>query len=253
MAFSTEAERPSFINQGLIRATSENKERAKEWIEELDAGGTTNFLAAFESVQSAFVASNLSEKSSNCHKAVLFLTDGVMNSDISEWELYDLIGDIRSDYDPIIFTYSLGTNADTTILKNIACQNNGLWASIPDGKDLARYMSSYYKLFASGLSDAANENFLSWVEPYAYATGGTMGTTVSVPGETLQNYEERSDELAALSNPIFTFVAAFDNSGAAPRFIGVVGVDFTVEAMESAAGSSYAEVLERLVSKSTAK
>jgi len=37
---------------------------------------------------------------------------------------------------------------------------------IPDGVDLASYMSSYYQLFATGLGDDANENFAAWVEPY---------------------------------------------------------------------------------------
>ena len=55
-----------------------------------------------------------------------------------------------------------------------------LWAGIPDGDDLSSYMTGYYKLLAMGLV-TANEGFTAWVEPYAFSTGGGMGTTVSAP------------------------------------------------------------------------
>ncbi len=89
-------------------------------------------------------------------------------------------------------------------------------------------MSSYYKLFALGLGDERNKDFVAWVEPYEFSTGGDMGTTVSAP--------------------------VYDRSVSPPMFIGVAGVDFTVKFMEEIVGGtdSYASVLNILVKKSTA-
>ena len=35
-----------------------------------------------------------------------------------------------------MFTYALGSGAEKTVTKNIACQNRGVFYSIPDGGDL---------------------------------------------------------------------------------------------------------------------
>ncbi len=113
--------------------------------------------------------------------------------------------------------------------KEIACHTGGLWAKIPDGNDLSGYMSSYYKLFALGLGDEANKDFAAWVEPYSFATGGEMGTTVAAP--------------------------VYDRTVTPPMFVGVAAMDFTVEFMKAVVGTttdSYATVLDALVKKSSA-
>ncbi len=78
-----------------------------------------------------------------------------------------------------------------------------------------------------GLGDGANEGFTAWVEPYAFSTGGGMGTTVSAP--------------------------VYDRSASPPMFIGVAGIDYTVDFMQEVAGGSYATVLNALVTQSTAR
>ena len=86
-------------------------------------------------------------------------------------------------------------------------------------------MSSYYKMFAMGMGDNSNENFAAWVEPYEYLTG-VKGTTIGS--------------------------AVFDRSVVPHVFLGVVGVDFTIEEMQSIGGSSYEDVLSALVGRSNA-
>jgi hypothetical protein len=127
-----------------------------------------------------------------------------------------------------IFTYSLSSGADDVLPKEIACHSGGLWAKIPDGEDLSGYMSSYYKLFALGLGDEENKDFVAWVEPYEFATGGEKGTTVSAP--------------------------VYDRSVNPPMFVGVAAMDFTVKFMEEKVGGTdaYASVLNLLVKKSLA-
>lgn len=117
---------------------------------------------------------------------------------------------------------------DYSTVKSIACSTNGIWSKIPDNDDIAKYMSSYYKLFAMGLGDNANKNFVAWVEPYPFATSGDMGTTISAP--------------------------VYDRSVSPNMFIGVIATDFTVEFMKEIVGGSdsYNEVLKALVRRSTA-
>ena len=111
---------------------------------------------------------------------------------------------------PVIFTYSFGAGADDDLPKEIACQNDGIWAKINDREDLAKSMGAYYKYFAYGLGDKANENFVAWVEPYVFSTGVGMGTTASAP--------------------------VFDRTVDPPVLAGVVGMDISFAALERAFG-----------------
>ena len=217
------------LNPGgrLLQATVENKDTMKALVDGLVAGGSTNFYAAFEEAFDLIDASTAYEASSNCHTAILFLTDGVMSDGYTESQVYNLINQRNAAYDATVFTYSLGSGADDVIPKAIACETGGIWAGIPDGDDLSSYMTGYYKLLAMGLGDGANEGFTAWVEPYAFSTGGGMGTTVSAP--------------------------VYDRSASPPMFIGVAGIDFTVDFMLEVAGNSYATVLNALVTQSTAR
>ena len=99
-----------------------------------------------------FDESEREERSTSCHKAILFLTDGENQDDTDD--LLTLIQSRMNSYDvdsrPAIFTYSFGSGADKTVLKHIACENDGVWTTIEDGIYLAHSMSAYYKYFAYG-------------------------------------------------------------------------------------------------------
>ena len=60
-----------------MRAKAENKETVLRALEESSHGGLTNFEAAFDKAYDLFQSSKTTEISSNCHRAVLFLSDGV--------------------------------------------------------------------------------------------------------------------------------------------------------------------------------
>ena len=222
--FSDTAE--TLVFPALMRATAENKETVLRALEESSYGGLTNFEAAFDKAYDLFQSSKTTEISSNCHRAVLFLSDGVPTRGKTGTALYTHIAD-KNIFDATIFSYALGANADTATSKEIACTSGGIYANIPDGGDLIQQMSSYYKLYAILQGGAENMNFTTWVEPYLYSSG-VMGTTVSAP--------------------------VFDRSGNPPLWIGVVGVDFTISELEQAVGGTdrYQAVLEELVAASTA-
>mmetsp|Transcript_46779 Transcript_46779/g.111336 ORF Transcript_46779/g.111336 Transcript_46779/m.111336 type:complete len:540 (-) Transcript_46779:259-1878(-) len=163
----------------LQRATSEAKEKASRDVEGLTAVGGTNFLAAFQTTFSILDQSVVDEASSGCSKAILFLTDGKTNS--PEAEVMGLIESRNRAHQAIIFSYSLGDQADDLMPKRMACENRGVWAAVPHAENLADSMGAYHKLFASGLGGAENAAFTAWVEPYMFASRGWTGTSVSAP------------------------------------------------------------------------
>ena len=177
----------------LIPATSDNKERLTKAINELEPNGLTNFHAAFETAFDALDNTIHNEESIHKRIAVLFMTDGKIKEAGTPEEQIDetnrvitLVNERTERLAAIrrkvtIFTYSLGEDSDRDVVKRIACETGGVWTPVDYYGDLVAEMSSYYKLFALGLGEGENKDFVAWVEPYKFFTRGVMGTTVSVP------------------------------------------------------------------------
>lgn len=234
IGFSTDAYMLDTDNL-LIRATAENKQKYTALIDEMFANGGTYFLPGFEMAFTTFRLSRMQDRSSECHRAILFLSDGELFDD--EKILYTKLQTERAVYTdnnesaPVLFTYSLGSGADDRVLEEIACQNDGIWAKIADGGDLARKMAAYYKYFAYGLGDEVNKNFVAWVEPYTFATGVGMGITASAP--------------------------VFDRTVVPPILAGVVGLDLSLSALERAFGDDLSDttrdtVIQKVIDRSVA-
>ena len=193
IAFSSEAYQLGGTNY-LLEANSANKELLKAEINKLKPDGATNFLAAFTTAFDVIDNTVANEATKKQRIAILFMTDGkigeIMNADGKEEEtkkVIDLVNERTNKLSEIsrdvtIFTYSLGKDADVNVTKNISCRTGGIWTPVDDyDGDLVGEMSSYYKLFALGHGEGANEDAVSWVEPYKFIFRGVMGTTVSVP------------------------------------------------------------------------
>ena len=216
----------------MQRANDENKKRIIGSIDNLGASGGTNYGKGFQLAFKTFKASDAEEKTSGCHKAILFLTDGIMRDDKLQFLrlLREEFLEYNDDDRPKLFTYSFGGESNGSVPKTIACEHGGIWASIGDGGDLAKSMGAYYKYFAYGLSGKDNDEFFAWVSPYSYSTTGELGTTASAP--------------------------VYDRSVDPPVLAGVVGMDFSFAAMERALGDegkkSKNVVLESIVERSIA-
>jgi hypothetical protein len=50
---------------------------------------------------------------------------------------------------------------------------------IVDDRFIVESSKSYHTLFALGLLQNSGKDFVAWVEPYSFATGSILGTTVS--------------------------------------------------------------------------
>jgi len=177
------------------------------------------------------------ELHNNCNSAVLFLTDGEMPdpSDVTEQDVIELVTNrlnatMQSSGKPILFfTYSIGTANENVhkFPKELACSTElGVWSKIDDESKLFESLTSYYRLFALGLG---NKGAVAWVEPYNFATGGVVGTTVSAP--------------------------VYDRNHDPPLFLGVVGMNFPLTAINKALGSESGNrqaAIDRIVKASTA-
>ena len=137
---------------------------------------------------------------------------------------------------PLLFTYSVSEESQVHVFpKQLACQVEfGLWSKIVNDADIVDSLSSYYQLFALGLGTERNRNFASWVQPYQFFTGNALGTTISVP--------------------------VFDRRHPVPLFLGVVGMDFPIAALDAALATDTtadsqavrAESIKRIVESSQA-
>lgn len=204
----------------MFVATDENKAHLLRTIDRLEAKGATNFYDALKLAFDVFDASAAEEFTVNCNSAILFLTDGEMTNPegITEQDVLDLVSNRleRSSNllsKPILlFTYSVSELQNVHALPSkIACSTEyGVWSKVTTDADIVDSLSSYYKLFALGLGSDENEDFVAWVEPYQYSSGGILGTSVSVP--------------------------VYDRSKSPPLFLGVVAVDVSLAALDNALG-----------------
>ena len=153
-----------------------------------------------------------------------------MSAGGTESQVYNLINQRNAAHDATVFTYlgAFGSGANDVVPKAIACETGGIWAGIPDRRRPIFLYDGVLQAAGHGPQRRrTNEGFTAWVEPYAFSTGGGMGTTVSAP--------------------------VYDRSASPPMFIGVAGIDFTVDFMQEVAGDSYEAVLGALVTQSTAR
>ena len=221
----------------MLTANAENKAILVDAINGLVAEGGTNFYAALGSAFDTMDKTIAAELHNNCNSAVLFLTDGEMTdpSDVTEQDVIELVTNrlnatMQSSGKPILFfTYSIGTANENVhkFPKELACSTElGVWSKIDDESKLFESLTSYYRLFALGLG---NKGAVAWVEPYNFATGGVVGTTVSAP--------------------------VYDRNHDPPLFLGVVGMNFPLNAINKALGSESGNqqaAIDRIVKASTA-
>lgn len=238
--FSTQAEVVKVDSQSLMKATKYTKGVLKEKIRNLEAVGGTNFYDAFRLAFSVMDEAVPNELIVNCNTAVLFLTDGEMTEppDKNETEVRQYIQDgieamqAAIGHPVLLFTYSISQDeAVHAFPKELACGSSivqGVWSKIVQAEDIVSSLSSYYKLFAVGLGDGINTNFVAWAEPYVFFNAKFVGTTVSAP--------------------------VFDRSMDPPVLVGVVGMDLPMSALDRALNVSVGSTatFERVVQSSTA-
>lgn len=134
----------------LVQMSESNKNLLRTWMDtNLQANGGTNFVAAFAAVAQVISAST--SATTNCNRVVLFLSDGEPNS----WSSsdYSTATSQLSGYQ--LITYALGSGADSTILKQLACENEGILYEVADNANLGDVMA--------GCAQAPGSNSNVWL------------------------------------------------------------------------------------------
>jgi len=238
--FATQASLEALDGQYLYTATEANKQLLINAIDKLEAVGGTNFYDAFVKAYNVLENSADIELHVSCNTAFLFLTDGEMTEpeNKDEQDVMTLVKDglqaieNRLGRPALLFTYSISENDDVhDFPRQLACSSGdfGVWSKIVDDDDIFDSLTSYYLLFALGLGADRNANFTAWVEPYTYDNTDILGITVSAP--------------------------VYDRTTTPHLFLGVVGVDFPLSAVDRALGveEGSQESIDRIVLTSTAK
>ena len=147
VAFNSAASVPRCARDGLLQATPENIAYLQDFVQKLSGNGQTDMYRAFDAAFDLFETTG--ERTADCQRALLFLTDG-QPTNVEDHE--ELIRTRNANLNAHIFTYALGSGAIEQ--KSIACDNEGVYTSIEDGGNLRGKMSSYYQLFALSAPDS---------------------------------------------------------------------------------------------------
>ncbi|GMH38632.1 hypothetical protein BSKO_06516 [Bryopsis sp. KO-2023] len=168
----------------LLAATPDNLQTLKDSLRRVRVLGGTDFNQAF---QQAFglleeASKETAERtSSGCSKVIIFLTDGV--NCCSPGELLSNIEDRQVDLEAktgsraLVFTFSMGRDADDSVPKQIACANNGAWSFFEDGEDPLLKLNSYYTFLAAARYPGRS----TWITPFDDAFGLGRLTSVAKP------------------------------------------------------------------------
>ena len=216
------------------RATNDVKNRLRDRLNNITVDGGGNFELCFN--EAFDVMQKNEELIAGSQKAIMFFTDGLKTTSESSNEA-SLIESINKQVifykkhnmkPPVFFTYSIST--ESQLPKAIACKTNGFWRVI-DVDNKWETLSPYFKYFSMGLSDSQNQEFVAWVEPYYFASGQGLGTSVSAP--------------------------VYDKSVDPPVLEGVVTIDITKAALQKASGVQnddiFFSVIQEWVNQSVAK
>ena len=139
--------------------TDAERDLINTWIDtNVFAGGGTSFY------EPMLEALDMIDADPGCSNVVLFLTDG--EASFTE-DNYNTVASRVQTNDVVLFTYALGSGADSTIMKRIACDNDGLFYAVSDNADLGSVMSSYYAYYAASISNTG----VRWANFLEAATG----------------------------------------------------------------------------------
>eukprot|EP00439_Symbiodinium_sp_Y106_P082272 s482_g21.t1 len=155
-------------SSNMVAVSDTQRGNMQRWLESQNwQMGSTNFKVALNEAFSTIQRSVAAGTTSMCQKAIIFLTDG--EAEFLESDFRN-IQEQSVTYDTVLFTYALGSGADTTVTKRLACENRGIFYNVPDGSDLSTIMSSYYEYFATG-QEICQPSFTSYED---IAGGGRL-------------------------------------------------------------------------------
>ena len=252
VTFSNEAQG---LNSGLVAGTAENIGDLKAKVNNIKASGRTYTLSGLTVAFDQLIEATESEVvGDSCNNIMLFLTDGVdtvcekchkkgppappqeylshggvstpegrcrcqeavLEAVDRKQKQLEGVGGRRAE----IFSLSMGSDADDSLPRQLACRNNGAWDRISAGDAVLDKLEAYLKFQSM---DKAATDAVFWSEPYADDILGDQVVTAAVPV-----YEDNQWR----------------------NLLGVVGVDVMFEPLKESTDDTAERVLQRLQSRS---
>ena len=140
----------------------------EDYINDLTALGSTDYVDAFDAAFDIYDASVLASRVAPCDTtAILFLTDGEHIGDAADPP--NRVQQRNADGKVRILTYGLGSSTSMTMLNELACENGGVAYHVQDDGDLGDVMASYYSLFAAEIVPSSVRPV--WTKYRAWTTG----------------------------------------------------------------------------------
>lgn len=139
----------SFKNE-LVPASASNKQAALDYVENLEASGSTHIEAA---LKEGF--SQLKNHEAKRPAYVIFLTDGEPTVGITDTDGLVQVAEKVNTYDARLFNFGVGYNLDTLLLDKLATNNHGSTTFVEPSENLELAMTGFYKkIEAPVLTDA---------------------------------------------------------------------------------------------------
>jgi uncharacterized protein YegL len=132
-------------SNSLIRAKDSEKEKAKNYINDISAGGSTNINDAL------LQGLGMLDSSESRVPIIVFLTDGKPTAGSTNTEkIRENIKDANK-YDTAIFSLGFGHNVDFEFLSALSLENFGYAIKIYEGTDSALQITDFYSLISTPL------------------------------------------------------------------------------------------------------
>ena len=128
-------------------ADSSNIIAAQDWVNGLGAGGSTNFHDACLAGLDTFYEGNYA-------KAMFVLSDGQPTISVTNREDIMIAVSESNELGVSVSTIAFGSDADETLMANIASQNNGYFTFIEPSEDASTEMLDFYKKFSTPVASS---------------------------------------------------------------------------------------------------
>ncbi len=179
----------------LETATAEKVSAAQSWVDAASAGGGTNIDGGLADALSLLAASTTRSP------IVVLLTDGRATAGVTDSAGIRANLVSRNTAGAAVFTLGFGTNADETLLRQIAIENHGAYRRVYESKDASAQIAGFYSTFGTPLLTNVSVHYTPeplWSSPDAVDAAysgsditvvgllpeGTESVAVEVRGET---------------------------------------------------------------------
>ncbi|KAK7490609.1 hypothetical protein BaRGS_00018212 [Batillaria attramentaria] len=173
---------------GLVPVTRRNIARAINYVDNLDATGWTNIDKALSDGLKLLIGEGGSGDSS----IVIFLTDGeaTKGEDNPDAILKNALK--RNKKEMPIYSLAFGENADWTLVKKLASQNNGVARRIYEDSDSALQIQGFYKEVSTMLLTGVQAKYLDGTVDVESLTQSSFknyfnGSEIIIAGKLLDN------------------------------------------------------------------